>query len=150
MKLDALQQWVCDTCGETIEEPEHGWIEWLTDEDMVAYGFRIVHHAPHSPRRSAGGRCQYGRGMMVADEALPSFIGADGLANFLSLLETNPLKDQQEFISLVRRLHIPHYEEARLYWSSAKDDGFFDGANELWPYLQETLLSIIDRYGPKA
>lgn len=49
IRLKALPQWVCDECGGVIEEPAHGYLEWLTDDNHKSYGFRIVHHAPRSP-----------------------------------------------------------------------------------------------------
>ena len=66
IRLKPLQQWLCDECGEVIEEPAHGYLEWLQDDSHKAYGFRIVHHAPRSPRRPSGGDCyrytdHYGR-----------------------------------------------------------------------------------------
>jgi hypothetical protein len=51
MKLKTLQQWICDTCGEIIADPSQGYVEWLTGEDRLAHGYRIVHHAPYSPIR---------------------------------------------------------------------------------------------------
>ena len=46
----------------------------------------------------------------------------------------------------MRRLTIPYYEEARLYWSRAEADGFFDGANEVWLYMPHNLEALIERY----
>lgn len=31
MELQPLKQWICDTCGEIIEAPHDGWLEWVTD-----------------------------------------------------------------------------------------------------------------------
>ena len=50
-------------------------------------------------------------------------------------------------MELVRRLTIPHYEEARLYWDKAKQNGFFEGANEIWVYLPNNLRDLIQEYG---
>lgn len=56
------------------------------------------------------------------------------------------VRDVREFVEFARRLTIPHYEEARKYWSSANSDGFFYGGNEIWIYLPQTLKSLIERY----
>ena len=51
IRLKPLEQWVCDECGEVIEEASHGYLEWVVDADTRAHGFRIVHQAHHSPRQ---------------------------------------------------------------------------------------------------
>ena len=63
----------------------------------------------------------------------------------LSMLE-RPLEDQQEFGKIIRRLHIPLYEEAQRYWQEAKDGGFFNDVDESCPY-QYFLEGIIEEYG---
>lgn len=55
--------------------------------------------------------------------------------------------DLREWSELVRRLTIPHYEQARLYWSRAQEDGYFDGANEILIYTQGFLKKLIEKYG---
>jgi hypothetical protein len=149
MKLEPLQQFTCDECGELIKSPKDGWLEWListSSDGRKLHGFRIVHHAPASPRKQHNGHCQYPSHFLIGDMHLEHFLGPDGLANLLSMFE-RPFEDQQEFVEIIRRLHIPYYEEARLYWQIAKDDGFFDEANEYWPYLQDNLKTVIEKYG---
>jgi hypothetical protein len=34
-------------------------------------------------------------------------------------------------VEFTRRLTVPYYEEAQLYWNQAEQDGLFDGANEI-------------------
>lgn len=51
-----------------------------------------------------------------------------------------------EFTEVLRRLTIPHYEEARLYFKQAAQDGFFDEVNEIALYSQDTLSFIIHKY----
>ncbi len=46
-----------------------------------------------------------------------------------------------------RRLFVPYYEEARLYFDAAKADGIFGDVNEVWPYLDSTLQRNIADYG---
>jgi hypothetical protein len=47
----------------------------------------------------------------------------------------------------VRRLHVPQYEEARQYWSRGLEEGYFEGANESWPYTQAALRGLVEKYG---
>jgi len=50
------------------------------------------------------------------------------------------------FTELFRRLHIPYYEEARIYFDEARSDGFFEGHNEFTIYSQPNLINIIEEY----
>ena len=69
MKLIALRQWVCDECRELIRKPEEGYVEWITDKNDIRYGFRIVHHAPASPRHPDGNCYRYTVSAGVAIQA---------------------------------------------------------------------------------
>lgn len=160
--LQPLQQWICDTCGELISEPGHGYVEWLrggADYVRDAHEFRIVHHAPHSPSFSKGHDCyrhtnEPGR----CDLPLENFVGHKGMVMLLRFLDVGPYHNfeyegpsvadgaMRDFVQTMRRLHLPYYEEARLYWAEALSDGFFDGANEVWIYLPDTLKDLIERY----
>ena len=152
--LIPLEQWICDTCAEVIESPEHGWLEWRQGEDHKAFEFRIVHHATRSPRRPHGDCYR-------SDERhghLTQYGGDDGLVNLLCLLDQGiyidpvhadqsypDVKDIREWMELVRRLQIPYYEEARQYFHKASQEGYFDGA---WGsiFRPESLKFIIQKY----
>ena len=79
------------------------------------------------------------------------------MANILSFLDVGPyhcntfsgssINDIREYVELVRRLTIPYYEEARMYWQEALDDGYFTDANEIWIYGTKTLKHLIEEYG---
>lgn len=147
MRLKPLQQFICDKCGNLIKSPKEGWLEWIVSAspDNTLHGFRIVHTAAASPRSRQSGYCQYPPHFIVGDMYLDHFLGPDGLAKLLSMFDRS-FEDQQEFIEIIRRLHIPYYEEARIYWHVAEDAGYFDGANEYYPYLQDSLKTLIERY----
>lgn len=148
MKLLPLQQFKCDACGHIIEHPDVGWVEWLAGPTpgTKAHGFRIVHNS---------NRCQYPSTGRVHDIHLIHLLGPDGLATLLGLLAPGGhtgnreagVASFDEWGDLVRRLHIPHYEEARQYWADAEADGLFDGPAKHAPYSQATLLDILNRYG---
>jgi len=160
--LKALQEWICDTCGDLIKQPEHGYVEWLcsTRPKYEVYGFRIGHHAPRSPRHPHGDcyKCTDNDGRL--DASLSEFVGRDGLILLLLKVDPGPyhmpdyksppVRDLREWAELVRRLQFPHYEEARRYWKAAKDDGFFDGANEMLVYSAGMLKAIIKQYGGRT
>ena len=46
----------------------------------------------------------------------------------------------------MRRMTVPYYEEARIYWDEAEADGFFADGNEYWIYQPITLKELIERY----
>jgi hypothetical protein len=49
--LRPLEQWICDTCGEVIDSPSAGYVEWLSGMERGSYrSYRIVHQFAHSPR----------------------------------------------------------------------------------------------------
>ncbi len=107
-EVEPFTRWRCDECGQEIASARDGWIEWR-ERDGVMCDFRIVHHISASPRGDGTG-C-YGEstvGNMLMEETL----WADGLAWLLGLLAKSPV-DRRQFAELVRRLHVPFYEEAR-------------------------------------
>jgi hypothetical protein len=148
MRLQPLQQWKCDACGQIIERPDVGWVEWLAGptQGTKAHGFRIVHNS---------NLCQYPSSARVHDIHLLHLVGSDGLATLLSLLAPGrPAGNREdgvtsidEWAELVRRVQVPHYEEARQYWADAKADGFFAEPEQQAPYSQATLIRVLERYG---
>jgi len=146
MKLIPLRQWVCDSCGKVIDKPEDGWFEWYTEKNTcLDTGFRIVHQ-----RES----CMYNDRTLEQQNRSPCHLGlagalgSSGLGYFLFKLElsgkgVHKLADIKEVAEIIRRLHLPYYEEARLYWDDALRDGFHDGCS----FDESTLLGIIENYG---
>ena len=148
MRLLPLQQFKCDACGQIIARPDVGWVEWLagSTRGTKAHGFRIVHNS---------NRCQYPTSGRVHDMHLTHLLGPDGLAILLTLVapggrtgnREDGVESLEEWSELVRRLHVPYFEEARQYWSDAEADGFFAGPGKLVPYSQEVLRDILMQYG---
>jgi hypothetical protein len=148
MKLLPLQQWKCDACGQIIERPDVGWVEWLTGstQGTKAHGFRLVHNS---------NRCQYPSTRRVHDLHLVHLLGPDGLGTLLTLLlpgrqaggREEGVASLDEWGDLVCRLQIPSYEEARQYWSDGEANGFFSESEKHSPYSQATLLGFLNRYG---
>lgn len=168
VELRPGEQWICDTCGETILSAKEGWLEWLhtDDERELSYGFRIVHHIIASPNNP--NRC--GRPGLRAESCykydgtgrdrtahLDHIVALDGIAFLLGLIDGGPhfdgvykgprVKNLREWVELFRRLAVPYYEEARLYWERAAADGFFSGMGEEVAYCPTTLKALIEQYG---
>jgi hypothetical protein len=145
-KMEPLRQWICDTCHEPVG-PDDGWLEWLEPE-TGAYDFRITHHER---------KCQkHAYHDDVGDMHLSTFLNAQGLQALLSMLDVGPLLDPDRtrtpatsdipsLVEVIRRLHIPFYEEARLYFNAARQDGHFMD-NEVIIFFPKTCRRIIERY----
>jgi hypothetical protein len=133
--------WLCDTCGQRIAHPKDGWVEWLVrfeGPQSVGKGLRLVHHRPASPLI---GGCQYHERQEFAldrstvhDLPLESFLGDNGLTRLLALLAEARLP-QAEVIEMIKRLHTPGYERARLHAEGAMSEGVFS------PNMPEGLFS---------
>lgn len=165
--LKPLTQFYCDTCGEIINSPEEGWIEWISKYDETKqrdeiHSFRIVHHYSHSPIATETNEGCYKHTWTPgkSDAHLHHFISEDyKMANILRFLDIGPyhdpdykgtgLTDMRQYVETVRRLTIPYYEEARQYWNEALADGFFNDANELWIYGVNNLKRLIETYADK-
>ncbi len=156
--LEPLKQWVCDSCGEIINSAEDGWVEWLDGEEEFnsCYGFKIVHNDGSSPR-GKGGCFHYSEKQGPSDIQLDHFMGDKGYVYLLSFLDWGPyvipeykgprVKDIREFIEFMRRLTIPYYEEARMFFKEALADGDLDPSSVDMIYDPEDLKRIVDKHG---
>lgn len=146
--------WRCDKCGELIQEAEHGWIEWLSrgpmEEPPRGRGLRLVHHAEFSPIYDSGG-CQYRPGVdfnvrggeVIADGDLECYLGDDGLTRLLSLLARQEVPTE-EILEMIKRLHTPGYELARLHVREAIAEGVLEPNLPDGYYYQCQIENIID------
>lgn len=151
--LEPLQKWYCDCCGEIIERPEDGYVQFRRsrENDLLYDDFVIVHHKTVSPRRNTRHGCY----IYDSDSDLESFLGDNGKVHLLSLLDPGEYH-MPEFMSMTSnirrwndffmRLQLPYYEEARRYWSRAMSDGYFGDSNEIYIYLPENLRRMIQHY----
>lgn len=156
--LVPLKQWICDSCGEIINSPEDGWVEWLSGEETFnsCHGFKIVHNYGSSPQ-GKGACFQYREKKDLADMPLTTFTGEEGYICLLGFLDLGPIvvpkyegprvKDIREFIEFMRRLTIPYYEEARMFFKEALADGDLDPSSVDMIYDPEDLKRIVEKYG---
>ena len=154
--MEPCKQWICDECGKLIEKPKDGWLEWLSEGPMEGYyGFRIVHHKSASPKKD--GCYEYSKHRGRKDMHLKQFLVEEGIIRLLSFVDIGSpfssdtehvlmIEDLQEWTELYRRLYIPYYEEARLYWAQAIAMSFFESLSEVAAYLPETLKDMIERF----
>lgn len=138
-----LTKWRCDVCGELIDSVDDGYVIWRgAAEPGKPYGFKIIHQ----------GNCDDKSYHLSA--ALEDFVGIDGLAKLLAFLSVGPLKAAQgqstrvtgnldELVDFIRRVQTPYYEEARQRFSEDEVKQDFCDSNEVAPYLQSRLKSIV-------
>jgi len=152
-----LRQYVCDTCGEVIKSPKEGWLEWIHDRaTKKKHSFRVCHHVSFSPLGKPQGCYRHGDKLGRADMHLDAVLEMriPFLLSFLDCGKTSEpeladlaVTDIEEWIELVRRMTIPLYEEARQHWTKARNDGYFEGENELSMYREGFLGTLIEKYG---
>lgn len=133
--MNKTTTWICDTCRQLIEQPEDAWVEWISFTERAGEcngrDPRIVHHKPSSPSGGKWG-CQYDEKWVFQQDKsivsglhLPHFRGPDGLMFLLSMIVDKTLPVDQ-VLELIKRIHIPRYEHARLYFDAAIEDGVFE------------------------
>jgi len=160
--LIPLKQFICDTCGEVIQRPEDGWVEWISDRKdessaRLSTGFQIVHHITASPLAESNAEGCYTSREHRSHDHLDHFLEEKyKMAHILKFLDNGPyhepeyrgphIGDMREYVEFIRRITIPYYEEARLYWQQALDDNYFDDPNEIAIYGTDALNGLVKRY----
>lgn len=161
--LKPLEQFICDECGQVINSPKEGYVEWESGLDankkMFARGFRIVHASHTSPikKRNGEGCFKYGKSYHRSDIDLEYFL-KHAHQEMFSLLDLGFLHDKNkkigcqisdfsEFVDFFKRLTIPYYEEARKYFQEAIEDEEICGdENEIYLFSEENLKKIVQKY----
>ncbi len=85
----------------------------------------------------------------VGDAELPAFIGPDGLMDLLEMLAEDEFP-RSEVLELIKRIHIPGYEHARLSFSEAIDREVITPRSLANYYHQEELLKVLRMTGSDA
>ncbi len=155
MQLIPLQQWICDVCGEVIQCPGDGYVQWNRNSNLEIDDFIIVHHKTASPREHSRDGCY----RYSSDSDLPRFLGVHGQIELTSLLDpgvyhlpkySQQVVDIRKWVDFYRRLQLPYYEEARRYWSVASSNGYFAGLTQVCIYLPDNLKRMIEQYEQKG
>lgn len=153
--LTPLTQFICDSCGQVIESPNDGWVEWVgsfEDNKSVDKNFRICHHKIQCQKLARHPHC--------SDLPLRDVIGNNVHAFIFTHLDVGPYHDKEsrgpsivdfrQYTDFMRRLTLPYYEEARQWWNEAMKDGYFGDANEIYIYLPDNLQRMIQHYSSEA
>ena len=117
-----LTGWRCGNCNELITSIEGGWVEWLVSEDFsgktLVRGLRLVHAlCRYDDRREFRANRSLVEGL-----PLERFIGPDGLMLLLSLIAQGEMP-RVDLLELVKRVHIPGYEQTRELFPDAIHGG---------------------------
>lgn len=160
--LKPLKQFICDECNQVINTPKEGYVEWESGFDEkdkpFSRGFRIVHIPPSSPyKHNPEGCYKYGKSRYRSDIDLESFLKSAHQEMFSRLdkgrfldptnSEGCKISNFREFVEFFRRLTVPYYEEARLYFQQAWEDGFISTEmSDKDLYSEEYLKKIVEKY----
>lgn len=145
-----LPYWLCDVCHNPIRSAREGWVEWLVpvvDEAVVlqprqARGLRLVHHLRCMYEASA----EFERGFLTQDGHLESYVGSDGLMQWLAFLGEERFADPGEILEMVKRLFIPGYEVARHLMDAAVAANAIDpGGTPAYP--DSALIELVLQWG---
>ena len=108
MKLENSMHWFCDECGEKIESPKEGWVEWLaTDKNGIfrAEVVRIVHND-----MTTGRKCRLDvtreynpRQYQLMDNYMECFLTKEGFKMIEDYRKLGEFSDDQAD-TLIRRL----------------------------------------------
>lgn len=143
-ELRPLEEFVCDECGQIIEDVADGYVVWRT-EDECDCDFKIIHKVSCDDESHP------------SSDSLEEFVGSRGLIRLTGYFSPGPLilnsqgsirsglpKSMDEFTDFFRRLHVPYYEEARMKFSNPELQAEYYDCNELLPYFEDALISICD------
>lgn len=147
--------WICDSCGQAIAAVEDGWVEWLSrprpgrEYGRQDHSLRLVHQRHASPRGGTEFGCCHDEAWwyqqdksLVSDLPLSSFLGPDGLMILLEFLSDKRF-ESDDIIEMIKRLHIPAYEQARTSFEAAILDGAFEPNTKPGFYHQDNILATL-------
>lgn len=142
--LRPLEQFRCDSCNGIINDARDGWLEWYRiNQSGRTRGFQIVHRT---------GNCAYDTGRMpvlgkdVTRVPLDAVVGPGSLGYLLKRLDlmlasaASKPADARLLVEVIRRLELPYYEEARLFWGIALRASVHDGTD----YSADVLRGIVE------
>ena len=144
-----LTRWTCDDCGQDVSGDD-GVLMFQNEsaEPFLAYEFRIVH--PLSCQRASDN---------AVTEELHTYLGEDGLTRLLAYLTAGPgrarepglaVRDVDEFVDLIRRLHTPYYEQARERFTDPQIARALSRDDRWHPYRPANLRRLAEPAGSAA
>lgn len=125
-----MQTWICDSCGNVIEKAEDGRVEWITiGTEKTGRDLRLVHRFGAGPKKKGclhNEQAEFAKDEgTVADNELTDFLGPDGLMRLLVFIAESELPTN-DVLQMIKRLHIPGYEQAFRHFAEAIHEGVFE------------------------
>lgn len=74
---------------------------------------------------------------------LTEFLGADGLMMLLPILTKGELP-QEDLLEMIKRCHVPGYEQAHLHFDHAIDEGIFERNTDPGYYSQSDIQAVLE------
>lgn len=145
--MAAPSSWRCDGCG-TVVAADGGVLAFRTQPHppYSSGGFMILHASCLGPVEAEYGTVQ-----------LSACLDRDGLSLLLAFLSAGPgrpdepgptVQDMDEFVDVIRRLHIPFYEPARPRFDDPPVRRALRRADRVSPYQSTALRRLAhDRVG---
>ena len=153
-----FKHFVCDVCGREINT-EDGMLQWLqkpaetadaspSEEELVSIHICCRHSSCYGNYESRARR----EDLHEQWVHLEDLAGPEDLDELFSFPLERKISQNTYvgFLEILRRLEIPHYEEARKYFSRANEDGLIIDLNgyinghQSW--RQDLLKQIIEEY----
>ena len=154
-------KYVCDVCGKEInvEDAMLQWLQMPTKESKDHPFFEELEAIHICCNRESCDSGYLHRALRDRHheqwDHLNSFVGVDGIDRIMTFPMERKIPEQikEDFLEIQRRLMIPHYEEARQYFSRAAKGGFLEDLEGYWKghynWDQYTLKLIIEEYSKK-
>ncbi len=151
---EPFKEYICDVCGKTITVDE-AMLQWLQKKsaDSTLETLVDIHICCNrKPCDSYFERREIKEELHEQWDHLNSFAGTEHLDKILTFPCNRiiPYEKRKDFLSIMRRLTLPYYEEARQYFYRAEFDGFserirlYEEGHDSWN--QQTLKAIIEEY----
>lgn len=119
-------RWMCDKCGQWIESIDDGYVQWITfSDDKVGRDLQLVHHLKEPDCKFDYTKEDNKDGGRIGDEHFEFYHSPNGLMTMLSWIADEKLP-LAEIVEMIKRIHIPGYEEARLYIDEALSQGIIE------------------------
>ena len=146
----------CDVCGKTTRA-EDAMLQWLQRKKDDSNPFPMILEDIHicCNRKPCDElyelRARY-EDLYEQWDHLESFIGPDNLDELLTFPVERiiPQEKKIDFLEIMRRLTIPHYEEARQFFPNVEHDYYIDNLRDYEDghasWRQQTLKNIIEKY----
>ncbi len=146
----------CDVCGKTIRA-EDAMLQWLQRKKDDSNPFPMILEDIHicCNRKPCDElyelRARY-EDLYEQWDHLESFIGPDNLDELLTFPVERiiPQEKKIDFLEIMRRLTIPHYEEARQFFPNVEHDYYIENLRDYEDghasWRQQTLKNIIEKY----